>query len=73
MTTGIRNTGQGSWELADDERAAVNRMCAQVHEMWEQNGRKWEFVDLLRAMNAGAAQVVKLLQERSRDDGPEVA
>lgn len=51
----------------------MNRTCARIHEIWEQNGRDWEFVDMLRAMNAASTQVVKLLNARSDSDGPEAA
>lgn len=63
MTTGNQNTGPAGLEtLTPGEREAVNRVARRMLHSWEENGRDWEPVDLLRAINAGAAQVV--IQQR---------
>lgn len=64
MTIGNPNTGRGSSEqLTDGERTAVNRMIRRMLNTWEENGRDWEPVDLLRAINGGAAQVTTQLRD----------
>lgn len=49
--------------LSEPERAAVNRTCKRVLDDWELSGCSWEPVDLVRALNAGAAMVVTMLRK----------
>jgi hypothetical protein len=59
MKTGTQDTGRDPSEtLSDDDRAAINRMGLRMFDTWLAQGRNWEPVYLIRALNAGAAQVI---------------
>lgn len=49
--------------LTPGERAAVNRACRRLFNDWEDDGRRWDFVELLREMNGNAAWELKKLRE----------
>lgn len=59
MTVSIQKPGPEPEEtLSQAERRAVNAFCQRYFNEWEQEGRSWEFVDFVRALNAGAAMTV---------------